>query len=780
MILARSREGFGTARHAHYTNNRESGDIPTIMKTSDIQRIIESARQKGRDVLLETEGIALLEALGFKVPAHVFIHHPSDVSTVDLAKFGGDRVVVKVISPEILHKSDVGGVAFVEKRPDPIRAAIADMENKFKNRAVEGYTIHQFLSYDRSLGSELLLGLRWTPDFGPVVVFGAGGIYTEFLADSFKTGRDLGILSSEVPPAGGIRSVLDRVAIMPLISGGLRGQKPRIPRERIEETVQRTLAFAREFCPGAISEFEINPLIVSDGDLVALDVVVKLSKGAPALPPPRPIQKLEFLLTPRSVAVMGVSEKMNPGHVILNNLIREGFHKDKICVVKPGLDTIEGCRCYADIAALPEKVDLFVLSVDARQASTAVTEIANTQKAESVIVIPGGLEEKIGTEDFVGRMHAALRASRGENWGGPVINGGNSLGIRSLPGHYDTMFIPPYKIALPEKKPSPLAVISQSGAFSISKNNKVSCVNPLYTISFGNQMDLTVGDYLAYLKDDPAVEIFAVYVEGFKTLDGLHFLKAAKEIVAKGKTVILYKAGRTSAGAKASASHTASIAGDYAVTRELCRNTGVIVAETIADYEDLVMLFACLRDKEVAGWRLGAMSNAGFESVAMADNIGRFRLEKFSPRTDERLKEAFKMVRIDNIVDVHNPLDLTPMATDAGYEAIIRAMMEDENVDVGMVGCVPMTPALNTLVPSKDHPEDIYSETGIVARMRRIKDSTNKAWAAVVDAGPIYDEMARLLKAYEIPTFRTADRALRLFHRFCEARLRGTAQRKND
>jgi len=299
----------------------------------------------------------------------------------------------------------------------------------------------------------------------------------------------------------------------------------------------------------------------------------------------------------------------------------------------------------------------------------------------------------------------------------------------------------------------------------------VSSVNPLYTISFGNQMDLTVGDYLTYLKDDPQVEVFAVYVEGFKPLDGLHFLKAAKEITKQGKTVILYKAGRTKAGARASASHTASIAGDYAVTRELCENAGIVVAETIADYEDLVMLFTCLRHKRVAGWRLGAMSNAGFESVAMADNLGRFSLEPFSANTDEKLLAAFKKLRIDAIVDVHNPLDLTPMTTDAGYEDVMRAMLDDDNVDVGLVGCVPMTPALKTLVPAGDHPEDLRAEDGVIARMRRVKDSTSKAWAAVVDAGPIYDEMAMLLKAYEIPTFRNADRAMRLFHRFCEARL---------
>ena len=750
------------------------------MNKETITSILDSAKKAGRDVLLETEGISLLEALGFTVPKHEFIRGSANVPSVDLDLFTGENVVVKVISPEILHKSDVGGVAFAPRCADSIRSAILNMETKFAGRRVEGYTLHQFVPYDRSLGNELLLGVRWTPDFGPVVVFGAGGIYTEYLAENFKTGRDVAILSPETAPAGGIESVLERVAITPLLVGGLRGQKPRVAKQKIVEVIRAALEFARDFVPGLVSEFEINPLVVAGGELVALDVVLKLSKGAPSIPPSRPIDKLRALLTPGSVAVMGVSEKMNPGHVILNNLIREGFDKNRIFVVKPGTPSIEGCRCFPDIASLPETVDLFVLSVDAQQASAAVTELIRTRKAESMIVIPGGLEEKAGTADFVSGMHSALRESRGEEWRGPVINGGNCLGIRSLPGRYDTMFIPPYKIGLPEKEPSPLAVVSQSGAFSISKNSKVSSVNPLYTISFGNQMDLTVGDYLTYLKDDPQVEIFAVYVEGFKPLDGLHFLKAAKEITKQGKTVILYKAGRTKAGARASASHTASIAGDYAVTRELCENAGIVVAETIADYEDLVMLFTCLRDKRVAGWRLGAMSNAGFESVAMADNLGRFRLEPFSANTDEKLHAAFKKLRIDAIVDVHNPLDLTPMTTDAGYEDVMRAMLDDENVDVGLVGCVPMTPALKTLVPASDHPEDLRAKDGVIARMRGVKDSTSKAWAAVVDAGPIYDEMAMLLKAHEIPTFRNADRAMRLFHKFCEARLSGTGRSKPE
>ena len=101
----------------------------------------------------------------------------------------------------------------------------------------------------------------------------------------------------------------------------------------------------------------------------------------------------------------------------------------------------------------------------------------------------------------------------------------------------------------------------------------------------------------------------------------------------------------------------------------------------------------------------------------------------------------------------------------------MRAMLGDDGVDIGVVGCVPMTPALNTLVAGEGHPDNVHSEKGIVARMKKVRDVSTKAWVAIVDAGPVYDEMARLLKENDIPTFRTADRALRLFHRFCEVRL---------
>jgi acyl-CoA synthetase (NDP forming) len=434
----------------------------------------------------------------------------------------------------------------------------------------------------------------------------------------------------------------------------------------------------------------------------------------------RPLSKLKHLLEPKCVAIIGVSENLNPGHIIVNNLIRDGFDSRRIYIVKRGTGEIEGCRCYPNISSLPERVDLFILAICASQTPEAITEIIGAQKAESLIVIPGGLWEKHGSDALVSRIDAALVKARATRWGGPVINGGNCLGIRSEPGRYDTMFIPEYKLPVSKGEPSPVAIISQSGAFAISRTSKLTVVNPKYSISVGNQIDLTVGDFLRYLKDDPDIAIFAVYVEGFAPLDGLTFLKAAREITASGRTVILYRAGRTLAGAKASSSHTASIAGDYAVTRELCKDAGVIVADTLAGFEELVRLFTLFREKRVGGLRLGAISNAGFECVAVADNLGSFTLPPFQRRTIDRLRSILERCRIDSVVDAHNPLDVTPMMDDEAFEEAVRAVMEDDGIDVGVVGCVPLSAALNTLAARQGHLEDVYKEGSIAMRLAKL------------------------------------------------------------
>ena len=745
------------------------------MNLTAINAIFDAALGDGRDVLLDTEGLRLLAALGLPAPAYLFASRGAGVDPGQLALLPGAKAVVKVVSARILHKSDVGGIAIVEKTVEAVTAAIARMDGALGSRDVVGYTVGEFVPYAPALGRELLVGLRWTEDAGPVVTLGAGGIYTEFLAKAFRPGQDVALFSPALADPGLIEDTLRQVAVVQLTTGGLRGQKPLLPLGRIADLAATFLELGRALGP-RIAEFEVNPFVIADdGRVVALDVLLKLRRPHAGSDGPRarPIDKLSRLLEPRSVAIMGVSERMNPGHIIVNNLLREGFGRDRIVIVKSGTAEIEGCRCVPAIAAIPDRVDMFVLCVDAAQASEALVEIIEREKAESVVLIPGGLEEKAGSEAIVARMHTALARSRRSAWGGPVINGGNCLGIRSVPGRYDTTFIPEYKLPVPKGEPSRLAIVSQSGAFAVSKASKLSTVNPTYSVTLGNQMDLTVGDYLTYLKDDGGIDVFAVYVEGFRPLDGLRFLEAARDITRQGRTVILYRAGRTPAGAQASASHTASIAGDYAVLRGLCAGAGVVVAESLEDFEDLVVLFTALGRCRVRGWRLAAVSNAGFECVAIADSLGRFTLPPFGPETARRLDAIFERSRIDKVVDVHNPIDLTPMTGDEAYADTVRALLDDDQNDAVVVGIVPLTAALNTLPPGGEHGEDVARPDGIVARLVALRSDAGKPWVVVVDAGGIYDPMARAIDAAGIPVFRTADRALRLLNIYCAERQRG-------
>jgi len=580
----------------------------------------DDAVREGRNALLETEGIELLRSIGIPVPAHMFIPAGQELDPAMLNRIGSEQVVIKVVSPDILHKSDVGGVKIVPCTPESVQATIATMNSALGAYDIRGFLILERVEYDRAPGGEMLVGLRWTDDFGPVLTFGPGGVHAEYFSKQFRDG--VGIVSAAETGPETAAALLARSAVTPMIDGSLRNQAPRVDINQLKSILQSMLEFAGNSMPSPVREMEINPLVAGPDGLVALDVLVKLGDTVPWQRPAAPLEKIGNLLCPASIGIIGVSSKLNPGRIILNNIIREKFDRSRIWIVKPGAETIEGCACVPDIDSLPEPVDLFILAVSAGQTPGVLEELIRTRKAESIIVIPGGLEEREGSEDKVQRMQTALFESRKTDWKGPVINGGNCLGIRSRPGKYDTLFIPEHKLPEPVAQVAPLAMISQSGAFAVAQASKLGRINPKYLASIGNQTDLTAGDYLTYLKDDPEIRLFVCYMEGFKPGDGLRWLAAAREITRSGRTVLLYRAGRTTAGAEASASHTASIAGDYEVTRQLAEQAGVLVADSLADFDDLIRLFSYLKRPAKPGGkssplktvpiRIGAVSNAGF------------------------------------------------------------------------------------------------------------------------------------------------------------------------
>ena len=152
------------------------------------------------------------------------------------------------------------------------------------------------------------------------------------------------------------------------------------------------------------------------------------------------------------------------------------------------------------------------------------------------MLIPGGFEEKGGSDGLAAGVRAALDEARATPSCGPLVLGGNCLGFRSRAGRCDTLFIPEYKLPVPDGHPHPLALVSQSGAFAVARADRWGSLSPAYVITTGNQIDLTIGDCLAWLKDEGDVRVFAVYVEGFKPLDGARTLDAAAEIARSGRT----------------------------------------------------------------------------------------------------------------------------------------------------------------------------------------------------------------------------------------------------
>ena len=748
-----------------------------------IRAIVARARTAGTATLLEPDAREVLEAMGIAVPRGVYL--PVDVAgdTGEISRaadgLAGDRVVVRVVAPSIVHKTEVGGVAFVARDAPDIADAIARMRSTLGRRDLAGFLVAEVVDHEQGLGGSLLISARWTPDLGPVVSVGAGGTDAEALAGDLRPGREIAILSPSLTPRASIPGVLGASTAVRLATESQRGQPPRLPMAALVDVVERFLAVADACVPADLLELEVNPIVAMDGGLVALDVLAVPGTGLDAAgqaavegaAPPRPVAKLPRMLEPRSAAIIGVSSGMNAGHVILRNLLRDGFDPSAVTIVKPGADEIEGCRCVPDVAALPGRVDLFVVAVSAAQAAGVVADVVERDAADSILVIPGGFEEKQGTQEIVARMRTAIGASRTRPGGGPLLNGGNCLGFRSMPGRIDTMFIPAAKLAAAAEVVAPLAIVAQSGAFAITRLSRLADLHPRYLVTVGNQMDLTIGDHLAYLADDASIAVYGVYVEGFRPLDAAAFLAAARRITERGGVVVLYRAGRTTAGAAASASHTASIAGDVVSVRALARQAGVLVADTLDEFDDLVRAATLLEGRVIGGRRLGAMSNAGFECVAIGDNVGSLALVPFDAATVARLGGLLTNLGAGAVVDVHNPLDVTPMAGDAAFVDLAEAVLASDAVDVGVIGIVPLTAELATLQSGAGHDEDVAAPDAVAARLVGLWRRTQKAWVAIVDGGPLYDPFVATLEAAGIPVFRTADRAMRALDAVVRARL---------
>ncbi len=778
---------------------------------TDLFRIAE---EEGRSFLFEYEVYNLLARSGSETPPQCVLIPPGARSfESELMALPGEKVVLKIVSPTIIHKTEVGGVRIVAKDINSIRSAVRRMlyevpENYARwfsqnpeavheayrglagealvtaiRRDVKGVLMVQFMPPDSSaFGNELIVGLRNTREFGMVISAGLGGTDTELYAKRFRKGQAIIAASCELIDGESFFELFRKTISYRKLAGLTRGQRRIVTDEQLVECFSSFIEMGRRFShanPGAeyiIEEMEINPYAFTDYLMVPLDGMCRFS-----LPRPkenhRPVAKIENLIHPRTIGIIGVSAtRKNFGRIILDNILAEGYRKENVILIRQGIDAIDGVKCVPDLQSLPGKLDLLVVAIGAQQVPELVDEIIGLDAAKSVMLIPGGMGENEESKERAARVVVRIDEVHGTAQGGPVFLGANCMGVVSHPGKYDTWFIPAEKFPKDQTVPyHRSALVSQSGAFMLHRSSQCPELAPAYMVSMGNQTDLTLGDMVKYFKDSDQVDVIAVYAEGFKDLDGLEFCRAVREAVLMGKEVVFYKAGRTPEGKSATSGHTASLAGDYMVCESCVRQAGAIVARSFTEFQDLFLLAENMSQKKIQGNRLAAMSGAGFEAVGMADSIQsddyHIQLATYSERTVTRINEVLVAKRLDTLVTVSNPLDINPSADDETHALIVDVLAQDGAVDAIVVGLDPLSPSMHTLLQTSVQAFSMAAENSIVRLIGEVVRRSEVPIIAVVDGGRLYDPLRDALLRQGIPVFPVCDRAVAAVALYIESRL---------
>ncbi len=751
-----------------------------------IEEIFSTADQEGRHVLLEHEVYAILAAAGLLVPAHKYFVSLEDVTESALAGIPGEEVVVKVVSPSILHKTEFGGIRMVRRTEAAVREVLEDYCRKAsaKNLGTVGALVCEKVNLFRGSGREYLLSLRVDRAFGPVIAFGLGGVLTEYWGENLKEGRSLTVRTTADLSGEGnriAREIVDTTVAGDFLAGRVRGQDgPLVPPGTADRSLLAMKDLAEAFSPlsseskWTLEELEVNPLAVDSwGRLVGLDGLGHFSQHKYRIQP-RPVEALRSLLEPESILVIGASGKqVNPGRIILRNLLSsERYSSKNLYLLHNKEKEIDGVRCCSDPCELPDEIDMAVVTIPASEAAVQlISDLASQNKVRTFTLISSGFGETEGGKDLQRMLEDAIQETRQREDRGVLMNGPNCLGIISAPGDYNTFFLPPYKLPIHKDRigGSNLASVSQSGAFLVVQISHLGrFITPRYSISFGNQVDVSVSDYVQYFASEDDVQVISIYIEGFQPYDGLALLRAAQKARSAGKSVIVYKTGRTLAGAEAASSHTAAIAGDYVVARHCFAEVGIKVAPDLETFDEWIQVFSLLGRKSVTGKQVAVMTNAGFETTVGSDRLGCLELADFSKKTWD------KMVSIlpDGIIDFRNPVDATPICPTKAYLGCIEAMANDKGVHCLLISCVPPSPMIDVLPPGEGHSEDLYDDSSLGMGLIRIFKSSEKPMVVCIDAGNLYDPLVELLQDHGIPTFRKIDRAMQALASFVEDRLR--------
>ncbi len=380
---------------------------------------------------------------------------------------------------------------------------------------------------------------------------------------------------------------------------------------------------------------------------------------------------LEPFFAPRGVAIIGASAsptKLSYG--ILRNLTSYGY-SGQIAPVNPKEDQILGHKSYPDISAVPDPVDLAVIVLPA-QVTPGVLEDCGKRGVKAVIVISGGFKE-IGPEGAAMEKSLVTIARR---YNMRMI-GPNCVGTLDMYTGLNTTFI--------NGQPARggIGFVSQSGAVAggVVETIRDKFIGFSMFATLGNEADVTETDMIEYLAKDEHTKVITSYVEAIH--DGQRFIQAARK-VSPHKPIVMLKAGRTSAGARAVSSHTGSLAGSHAAYKAAFEQAGVTEVDSLADLFDISMGFAHLPLPK--GPRVAMITNGGGPAALAADALAMndLHMADLSRETQEFLRP-----HLNPAAQIANPVDMLGAADVTEYTAGLKGILADPNVDMAIAILVP-------------------------------------------------------------------------------------------
>ncbi|HVO85681.1 MAG TPA: CoA-binding protein [Candidatus Eisenbacteria bacterium] len=393
---------------------------------------------------------------------------------------------------------------------------------------------------------------------------------------------------------------------------------------------------------------------------------------------------LESFFNPRSVAIVGATKKIDKaGHVIFKNFVenkRRGVFKGEIFAVNPNEDSILGFQCYRSIVDIPGELDLVVIVVPASIVPQIMRD-AVTKKVKSAVIVSSGFGE-IGNHELENEVLDIAKTGRIR------VLGPNCLGVYDSRTGVDMLFLPETKvlttgdevIATPRPIPGDIAIVTQSGAFGVSSLDYLTGrqIGVSKFVSFGNKIDVTETEVLDYLAHDRETKVILLYVEDIR--HGRDFLKVAKEVTRK-KPIVVLKTGRTTAGARAAASHTGALAGSDRIYDAVFEQTGVIRARDMEEFFDMAKALSL--QPPAKGANVGIITDAGGPGIIAVDEceLRGLNVKKFSDATVRKFETLKKEGKIPKFATNFNPVDVTGSATSEMLELATGILFEDSEIN---------------------------------------------------------------------------------------------------